>query len=242
MGTKRLNDATDADQLALLRLRWRARLENRRCLIVGSAPNAVAPDPAGVDAIICINGSPWVARRLGLPQPDITVVAGYATRSNNEVQRATIAALRGLSTDELLFVEAGMSGQDGLPELDKVGFAYRHFRSITIDERAAIIEAVCGEPLGRGHRDDRISNGVFAIALAIWCGADEVALAGFSLAGGHAYIPNVTQRQHMRGDRRFLSRIGHFGCRVSTTSSDLSTAFGIALREGATPAGTAASC
>jgi len=238
----RLNDVTDADQLALLRARWRARLEHRRCLIIGSAPDAVAPDPAGIDAILCVNGSPWVARRLGLRRPDITVVAGFATLGNNEVQRATIAALRDLSTDELLFVEAGMSGEDGRPVLDEVGFAYRHFRSITIDERAAIIEAVCGEPLGRGHRDHRISNGVFAVALAIWCGAGDVVLAGFSLAGGHAYIPHETLRQHIQGDRRFLSRIGHFGCRVSTTSSELSTAFGIARCEGAISAGTAASC
>ena len=57
---------------------------------------------------------------------------------------------------------------------------------ITVDERAAIIDAVCGVPLGVGKRDDRISHGIFAAVLAIWGGATDVVLAGFSMAGGHA--------------------------------------------------------
>ena len=152
----------EADRLALLRDRWRARLEHRRCLIIGSAPGAAAPDLAGIDTVICVNGSPWVARRLGIERPDITVVAGFATLGNNEVRRATTAALRDLSTDEVLFVEAGMNVQRGRQVLDEAGFAYRHLTSITVDERAAIIDAVCGEPLGLGKRDDRISHGIFA--------------------------------------------------------------------------------
>jgi len=241
-GDGRLNDMAEADRLALLRGRWRARLEHRRCLIIGSAPGAAAPDLVGIDTVICVNGSPWIARRLGIERPDITVVAGFATLGNNEVRRATTAALRGLSTDELLFVEAGMNVQHGRQVLDEVGFAYRHLTSISVDERAAIIDAVCGVPLGVGKRDDRISHGIFAAVLAIWGGATDVVLAGFSMAGGHAYIPGETVRHHINGDRKFLSLTGGLGCRVSTTASELSTMFGIARCDDATPSGIAASC
>jgi len=241
-GDDRVNDMAEVDRLALLRDRWRARLDHRRCLIIGSAPGAVAPDLAGIDTVICVNGSPWVARRLGIERPDITVVAGFATLGDNKVRRATTAALRGLSTDEVLFVEAGMNMQRGRHALDEAGFAYRHFTSITVHERAAIIEAVCGEPLGLGKRDERISNGIFAVVLAIWGSASDVVLAGFSIAGGHAYIPGETLRHHLRGDGRFLSLTGRFGCRVSTTAPELGTMFGIARCDGVVPSGAAGSC
>lgn len=225
-----------AGALDPLREEMRAEFFGRRCLVVGSAPDVMLPADTAFDCIICVNGSSWILNRNGPPHPpEVTVVAGWSTRTNNQVRIETQRIWRGLETRLLLFVEAGATADEGRRVLDACGFRYDQFRSIDQLERAVIVGDVCGEELGWGKRDDRVSNGIFAAILAIWAGASEVILAGFSSAGGHAYMTEDTPRLHLQGDERFLSLADSLACPCSTTSADLARRFRLRLapsREG----------
>ena len=211
---------------------WRhlARLcSGKRCLVLGSAPDPKVPPPGRFDVLICINGSPWIAQKWGLKTPDLTVVAGYSTLTNKDVRVATQGIWSGLTTRELLFIEAGATAQDGRQLLDACGFRYGAFRSMTIIERAAIIGQLCGVELGLGPRDERISNGMFATVLSIWADASEVILTGFSLSGGHSYMTDATPREHLEGDIAFLKLVHNLGCRVVTTVDEFHRDYGLPL-------------
>lgn len=72
----RANAAAGADAFRLGRLRkaLRGKLGDRSVFVLGSAPE---PDLSFLDAdsvVVCVNGSPRVARDLGLQDPAVTIV------------------------------------------------------------------------------------------------------------------------------------------------------------------------
>lgn len=213
--------------LSQLRDRLEAAFARQRVLVVGSAPDAIAPALDSIDKTICVNASAWNAREMGIRLPDMTVVAGFSTLLDKPVRVATQKVWRGLATRDLFFIEAGATASEGRRVLDQCGFDYRTFTSITQVGRAAIIGEVCGQELGLGRRDDRISNGMFAAALAMWAGAQEVVLAGFSMRGGHAYIAGDTPREHQAGDDAFLRLATSLPARLRATGQELSQAYGL---------------
>lgn len=213
--------------LSQLRDQLGVMFARQRVLVVGSAPDAIAPDLRSIDKTICVNASAWNAREMGLGLPDMTVVAGFSTLLDKPVRAATQKVWRRLATRDLVFIEAGATAFEGRRVLDQCGFEYRTFTSITQVERAAIIGEVCGQELALGRRDDRISNGMFAAALAMWAGAQEVVLAGFSMSGGHAYMGEGTPREHQAGDDAFLRLASSLPARLRATGRELSQAYGL---------------
>src|SRR6266566_7822734 len=126
-----------SDRLAILRRDLSWRFSDKRCLVLGSAPNAIAPNLTKIDACICVNGSPWMAARLGIGRPDLTVVVGHKTKvRDNDVALATLHVWRGLCTRTLLFVEIGDSAKHARSVFAKVDFRYETFISIEPRERA----------------------------------------------------------------------------------------------------------
>ena len=202
-------------------------LSGSTVVVLGSAPGAILPPRGHYDRLVCVNGSGSVAMRYGLT-PDATVIVGYLTGTDKGVSPASRKVLAGCFTDFLVFVSAGQKFEDGLATLQSSGFGYQRVREIDPLERAAIVETVCGQSLGLGPRDERVSNGMFATALAIWAGASRVILAGFSLQGGHSYLEG-TPRYHIDGDQRFLQTVNHEAGNLYTTSSELSAAIGLTL-------------
>jgi hypothetical protein len=215
--------------LPRLRAQLAERLQNTRCVVLGSAPRpAIALRRPG-DRFLCVNGSGLAARQFGIHEPDLTLVTGYAGSGTSPISKATIEAWKGLRTSDLVLVAAGGGEELIRPLLAEVRFQFDRFTTIDVYERAAIIGEVCGEELGIGPYEERISNGIFVAVLAIWAGASEVVLCWFSLQGGHSYVAGPTPRHHASGDSRFFSLAGKLGAAVTTTSSGIHTAFGIPL-------------
>jgi hypothetical protein len=196
----------ESSSLPAFRSRLRGEFAGLHCLVLGSAPTAkMAPH----DKLLCVNGSSWVAKKFGL-KPDLTVIAGWALRGNTPVQVATIDAMRGSRTRVVVLLESGPTEAEARRVLRQASCRFDELLKVDSLERAAIIGDVCGEdvPVGpQTTKHSRPSNGIFAVALALWAGASKVTLSGFSLKGGHAYIEGDTPRSHVEGDEWFLSCI-----------------------------------
>jgi hypothetical protein len=201
---------------------------DRRCLVVGSAPQPMSPDLAGIDATVCINGSGWSARMMGISRPELTVISSRVTRPDQRVRSATMDVLNGLETQHLMLIDVNEETEMARKALDAAGIRYEKFLRVEPLERAAIVGEVCGVEFGLGVAKDRVSNGVFAITLPIWAGAREVVLAGFSVEGGHSYIMG-TKRGHLAADTQFFRMATTLSCRVATTSRQLHQSFAIPL-------------
>ena len=187
------------------------------------------PAPIPGDRCICVNGSPFVAKELGLADSDFTVISGYTTGLKSEKSRATVPVWKGLRTQEVLFVETGDTEAHARAVLDEIGFQYAGFTKLSKHERAAIIVEVCGVELGLGNHNDRVSNGMFAATIAAWAGAREIVMCGFSLKGGHSYIEGNTPRHNLNGDIAFFAIATKIGMNVKTTSTEIHEACGIPL-------------
>src|SRR5262245_29427984 len=221
----------ESHSLRELRDRLVNKLEGSRCLVIGSAPGVVIPALSSGDRCICVNGSPYVASRFGIANPEVTVMAGMTTALKSEKSRATIPMLRGLYTQEMIFVERLDNEEHARGLLDEVGFGWDHFTKISTSERAAIIGEVCGLELGLGTHNDKISNGIFAITIAAWGGASEIVMCGFSLNGGHSYLEGQTPRDNLNGDLAFFAIVSELNINLKTTSVELHQACGIPLAE-----------
>lgn len=218
-------DPVNKRKLSALRERLRSEFHGRRCIVVGSAPGAIAPVMLDGDAVFCVNGSPFSARAMGLRTPNVTVVDGNSTRQHEQVTVATQQAWRGLSTRHLLLIEAGTTARRGKRVIKASGMQYGVFSSITRQEREQITIDICGAPLGDRSTHDRISTGIFTAILAAWSGATSIVLVGFSMSGGHAYIDRPTTRWHTGGDGNFLRSHREMPCPMETTSPELAEAF-----------------
>jgi len=216
-------------RLRELQAMLRGLFAGRRSLVLGSAPDAVGPDLARIEATVCINGSGWSARKMGIVRPQLTVISSRVTRPDHRVRAATMSILKGLETDYLLLIDVSEEMQAAKEKLDAAGIRYEKFTSVGPLERAAIVGEVCGAELGWGDTQERVSNGVFAVTLPIWAGASEVVLAGFSVEGGHSYIDAKTKRSHVAADTEFFSMAHRLSCKVTTTSHQLCNRFGIVL-------------
>lgn len=217
--------------LAPLRALARQRLGGAHCLVLGSAPGAAAPAKEEFDRLVCVNASPWVARALDLGEPDLLVLAGYTTAARKPVPEASMQRMAGLTSKWTLFVEVGQEAGEAQASLLAHDFAPGEFTPLDAMARAALIREACGEDLGLGPRDSRVSNGVFAILFALWSGAHKVVIAGMSLDGGHSYMREATPRHHQDGDRRCLELLAG-DPRLATTSQELARDFGIGLLAG----------
>jgi hypothetical protein len=203
-------------------------LKGKRCLVLGSAPDTRVPRPGDYDRCICINGSPFVAHASGIAV-DLVIMVGFTTAMKKDISALSIEKLKDLQARDLLFISAGDALEHALAVLESVDFRFQSYSQMNALERAAIVGELCIEELGLGQRDDRISNGVFAVVLALWCGAAEVIVSGISLSGGHAYAAG-TQRDHQNGDRRCLMILAErFADRLCTTSVELRSSFSLRL-------------
>jgi hypothetical protein len=208
-----------------------AVFRGRRTLVIGAAPQVRVPTPAAYDASVCVNGSPGIARRLGIGCSDLTVIGGYASSQRDALSLANAQAWRGARTRMLWFVRRGDSIQHARTVFTEVGFEFENLQVIGGLLRAAIIGTVCGIELGLGSSDERVSHGVFAAILPLWAGAAEVILAGFSLSGGHSHLDAPTPREHQLGDHRFFALAAERRWPMATTSEELHRRYGYPLRQ-----------
>lgn len=208
-----------------------ADLQGQRCVVIGSAPDTRLPKAAPGDRHFCVNGSLRIARQLGIEKPAVHLLNAYSLYVSAE-RAGSRELLRGLSTGHLLLLEPGLEQDKALDAVAEIDLRYDRLDCITRMERVAIILQGTGLHLGLGRRHQYLSTGMSAVAMALWAGASEVVLAGFSMAGGHQYLQVVTKRDHVVGDSLFLAAMSKRGL-VKTTNPALASAFGLPLVEAA---------
>jgi hypothetical protein len=195
--------------------RHRSLILDQHCLVVGSAPDRILPAPEG--PLITIQGG-----QIGLDLvPDLAVFSGHTTKGFSEVARDTMAGIQGLQARSVVFIEKGHTEDGARESFARAGYTYQGMTTITPETRAQVVRIVSGI-----ETEETCSNGVFAIALALYLGARAVTLAGFSLNGGHHYRACVSDRQHIPEDGRFFAVLAQRGSQVISTCADLNAAFG----------------
>jgi hypothetical protein len=202
-----------------------------RCLVLGSAPDPRLP-AGGTDdlTIICVNASGWSARRLGLPDPAVTVLGGF--KLSKPERGDDRKALQGLRTTSLLLTtyRLDMSLRRAKQALRDLDFTYARMATIDNAGGARIVEGVTRRPLATGKRDERVSHGLFAVCLAFHLGASEVILSGFSLSTGRLnHTDMVRPRQHIPADREAIQALRALGRAVRTCEPELAALTGIDL-------------
>lgn len=198
------------------------------CLVVGSAPTAARPkdyDPSW--RLICMNGSPAVANRLGLGVPDVVLMRG-GLFGDRVVDREAQEALRGQRARTVLM--RNMDGDRGPSEqrLREIEYSYERARSLTDCERVRIIHEALGlvTAVALGRKD--ISAGLICVMMAVALGKSPVIITGISLATqGHYYSASGVPRRHVRKDRIALRTVAKRGAELFTTDPALAADVGI---------------
>jgi hypothetical protein len=131
--------------------------------------------------------------------------------------RATLELLNGRETNSLIMVTGTFSLDVCLDNLRQIDYSCVNTNQISTFEKAAIVGTVCGAELGFGKVNERVSNGVLAVALALLCGAAEVVFTGVSFTRGNSYMELPTRRMHVAADIEFLRLCGEKGLPVRTS-------------------------
>ncbi len=197
--------------------------------MVGSARDFIAPVRRADDVVVCVNGSAVNVEAMGVNEPAVTLLLGHMLRRTTRHSRATFDTLRGRSTGTLFCLSSMVPMQDCLTHLANSGFSADWIGEIDAVAKAALTGAVFGEEFGFGKVDERVSNGVLAIACTLIGRATEVILCGFSFGGGHSYTEFTTRRLHVRPDHKFLTLCASHPIPVRTTSRTLADECGLAL-------------
>ncbi|MDN7904503.1 hypothetical protein QZM18_10270 [Burkholderia diffusa] len=180
------------------------QLEGKSVFVLGSAPGVSLSSRHENDVVIAINGS-------GIPfpsiVPDILFINAYTTVARTEVARKTMARIGGLKVRHIIGIETGQGLDEMLQALAAAGLQWDSASAMTREER----RDVTGRAIGRAPDGDRgdavLSTGVTALGWAVEQGAVTIRWDGFSLLGGHSYLPDSTNRDHVRVDSEAFVRL-----------------------------------
>lgn len=201
-------------------------LAGRVCAIVGSAPGVRLPDRA--DRYVATNAAGPYCAAQGHP-PDYWLVTGYMLRENDPHRQHAYASMAGLSVGVLGYIERGMDWQAAARLLQVKNVTWGTFDLHTEFVRMQIVEDILGRSVARGTAKERVSNGLYAVCLALQAQASEVVLCGYSLRPGYegeAWAPLF--RGHAAPDRLAFSRLARdWRSRVLTTSRELADEYGM---------------
>jgi hypothetical protein len=233
-------------------MRRESTLRNKRCIVIGSAPDPNMWDYQDDDAIICVKASGLAARTLGVRDPDLTIMTGW-----NHIKFKD--ALNGLRTKKFMHIHPstymlGLSarGAEDYVQLDSDlniikwykdnNFIFDEFETASLKEIEDIANIVISNNylriFGRVLTED-LSIGIFAIAYALWSGATEIIAVGINpYSIGHVYTGQVkingevaqpTLRRHSASDVEAIIAMYKSGFKISTTEPTLAKCTGIPL-------------
>jgi len=213
-----------------LKQTMQALFQGKRCVVIGSAPVIEEVDRRDGDINICVNGSFHNAERLGVVDADAHFLVNYIFTQGNRAARTVYKMLQGRHFETCVVYSGTLSFAASVAGLREAGATYGSIHDISTHERAALTGDVCGIELGVGKLEDRVSNGVTTAICALWAGAREVHLAGFSLAGGHSYTKFKSRRYHTRPDATFFALCKERRLPLTSASPELRERFGIPAR------------
>ena len=194
-------------------------------LVLGSAPQPVIPREGRWRQVICVNSSGWMARKLGLKTHDLTILGSFKFLPH---RKGDLLALEGLETDSLMLIHHSYAPTVSEIEdtLGKLSYRYRNIEVISVDQRASIISSATGYQFH--DQGLKVSNGVFAVCVALQEKDNKVVIAGISLEkDGHSHGSGNRVRGHRLADRTALWVMRHKCCNLWTTEEDLTRLTGI---------------
>ncbi len=203
-------------------------------LVVGSAP--VSNKPADFDdsfRVITINGSQMVTKGWGIEAPDVTLLQFNQIEGTNTNAVEVRRVLNGERTKMLyvlLWRKELQRLEDGLKAFD---YGYDKLEIVDRYRRMALLDRVGGVKCSELGADDKCSNGINAVLLALYNGATEVIITGINPdSGGHVYNTENLARLHVRKDREVLERLIERGYPVFTADPAVSQSVGLPLWKG----------
>jgi hypothetical protein len=179
-------------------------LRGQACAIVGAAPLRTprAELEAG-ERVICVNGS---ISSVG-SAPDLWLLNSSENRSALHLRMLQQAA--GREARHVAFLRGSKVPTEpaSIRHLHRVRCAIGGWSVIDKPIKRWLEESICDRP-PRGVKP-ACSSGLFAAALALWCGAARVRLIGFSWKAGYHYVtvPRSVRRGHVDADRRALAAL-----------------------------------
>jgi hypothetical protein len=215
--------------------RYRFTGENKPCVVLGSAPRPQLPNHLReTTTLVCINGSGWSGSRAGWPAPGLTVMTGATITADHTATERKV--LSGLATDTLVLINYfphnhPVSVAQARDIFRTLGFRYRRFVTISRWGRKRMLRRVIGHRIDGPTNDDRPSNGILAICLALSQGAPKVILAGFSFQrSGHHYAPTSGRtRHHQAADQEAVFSLMERGWPLATTEPEMASFFNLEL-------------
>jgi hypothetical protein len=180
-------------------------VNHRRVFVVGSASAANIGAYMPSDHLVAVNASfspfPTIV-------PDTLIINAYSLQDRNEVQRTSKSLLRDRAVKHLVALTTACSLDEMLSKLAEAGLKWQSVEELTREQRRYITEQALGRPTASDRGNDIASTGVTVIAWAVLAGASSIRFSGFSLAGGHSYIPGETPRSHVDVDREVFLNFG----------------------------------
>jgi hypothetical protein len=180
----------------------------------------------------CVNGSVHSADKYFHVVPDVTFLNGAIFNDADSYAQATVAVLRDKQLGIVLVSRNAYHCCSTV--LQEIGASAKKCYPISkYDKRLIIGEAMGHKWWGAYPIDANVSNGLFMAVVALWAGAAEVILVGFSFNSRHEYTTcnqQLSVRGHLLEDSKFLEYIASGNSPVTTTSLEIHEKFGISLR------------
>lgn len=226
-------------------------------LVLGSKPDPVVPPPGAYADLACANASGRSANRLGLAEPEFTVMSSVLTSGKNDSNRLALETLSGLGTRTLYYCPRQMYRHAPVKRLLKfrevracgprpferdlraTGFRFDAFVAKPLSDYIDLVRTLCD---GDAEVEARLahkhpSTGIVAVVLGLAeRGYHRVILSGFSFEISHAYADNplIASRgsltsKHADTDVAVLRRISERHGSLLTTEPVVAERAGIPL-------------
>lgn len=190
--------------------RVRDLLEGRACVVVGAAPlKTPTADVSSTEIAIAVNGG--ISSVAGAV--DLWVVASRRQdRPGNgaikPLHKIMLQQAKGRTAGHALFLRGPKEAteQDTLAMLDVLGCRVGTWSVLDKPTKLWLETDLCAR-----HEKHPCSSGILATAIALYCGAASVRMAGFSFTPGYNYLPKQKGaswwRNHVTADQRALKAL-----------------------------------
>lgn len=203
----------------------------KKCMVVGTAPNALVPLSYDADKIIAANGGVGLVREAKL-KVDVLVTTAYLCRPFVAVhERKSI-----LTWEDCHIESVYVDEKDGKVSTVKrvcgnIGLTYDYMQGVSEQYRDEIVYGACGLHLGIGTIHERVSTGFFALCLVVMSDPRTICIVGLGVSkNGHADKSwGNAPKQHAPADIRCLEALLKRNDNFVTTSKELNKRFGIPI-------------
>jgi hypothetical protein len=206
-------------------------IKGRKVVVVGSAPNSSKPyDFDDSYCLISVNASQIVAKDWGVATPDITLMMFHQIEGKSTNAGEVRRLLNGETTGSLYMLLWRHDMARLKQGLGRINFGYDRLSVVDRFSRVALVRAMTGKLNFEITPESKYSNGVIAVMLALYSGAERVVIAGINPAStGHVYNAENLHRKHSGPDLDALKQMQQAGLPVYTADPAVAVATGLTL-------------